>query len=304
MTRIPCSSARPAPAGPYSPGMRVGDLVFTAGQAGVTPTVSWPDITARPRKASSMCWRYSPSGAEEKDVAYASGRPHRVEDFEAMNEVYASVFREPFPARTTRATSTCRRDARRDRCSRTDRGRRVRLVRYGPGVASDRAPVDEPTHGDLGRACRRRRTRPWDGWARCPRRSSTAMVDLAGADRLPDGASRQDRVRRSQLCRPRPGVRAGASDGAGPVHEGSRHRGRARDPVHVPPGAEKVDWEVELGVVIGRRAATWEPRRPWTTSPATSSPTTSPSGTTSSSAAVSGTRASPARRSTRSGRGS
>ena len=26
------------------------------------------------------------------------------------------------------------------------------------------------------------------------------------------------------------------------------------DRVHVPPGAEKVDWEVELGVVIGRRA--------------------------------------------------
>ncbi len=27
------------------------------------------------------------------------------------------------------------------------------------------------------------------------------------------------------------------------------------DPVPVPPGAEKVDWEVELGVVIGRRAS-------------------------------------------------
>ncbi len=32
-----------------------------------------------------------------------------------------------------------------------------------------------------------------------------------------------------------------------------RFRSRPYDDVHLPPGADKVDWEVELAVIIGRR---------------------------------------------------
>jgi len=47
------------------------------------------------------------------------------------------------------------------------------------------------------------------------------------------------------------------------------------DDVRLPRGGEKTDWEVELGVVVARRPATWTARRRLeTTSPATSSSTT------------------------------
>ncbi len=72
------------------------------------------------------------------------------------------------------------------------------------------------------------------------------------------------------------------------------------DDVVVSPGADQVDWEVELAVVVGRRAhLLGSVRRPPPTSPGTRSATTSPSGATSCrSPAGSGPRASAARPST------
>jgi hypothetical protein len=63
------------------------------------------------------------------------------------------------------------------------------------------------------------------------------------------------------------------------------------DDLVLPRGSVKTDWEVELAVVIGRRAryVSREERPP--TSPATRSTTTTPSGRTSSSAGASGRRA-------------
>jgi Fumarylacetoacetate (FAA) hydrolase family len=37
----------------------------------------------------------------------------------------------------------------------------------------------------------------------------------------------------------------------------------AGDDVVIPPGAEKVDWEVELAIVIGHRASHVSAKRPW-----------------------------------------
>ena len=66
------------------------------------------------------------------------------------------------------------------------------------------------------------------------------------------------------------------------------------DDVRIPRGSTKTDWEVELGIVIGRRASYLddEEPRPRTPSPATCSSTTSASGRSRSSAAASGPRAS------------
>ena len=92
---------------------------------------------------------------------------------------------------------------------------------------------------------------------------------------------------------------------AGGVHEGPRHGGRPGRRGAGPARRVKTDWEVELGVVIGRRARYLDGRRgrAGRASPATRSATTSPSASSSWSAAASGTRARPARRSTRSARG-
>lgn len=73
------------------------------------------------------------------------------------------------------------------------------------------------------------------------------------------------------------------------------------DEVLIPRNSRKTDWEVELAVVIGRRARYLDsPRVRSSTSPATRSATTSRSASSSSSSRDSGTSASPARRSTRS----
>ena len=76
------------------------------------------------------------------------------------------------------------------------------------------------------------------------------------------------------------------------------------DDVLIPPGSVKTDWEIELGVVIGRRARYLRsPPRHWNTWPVTASPTTSPSAHSSwRSAAGSGRRARAVRRSIRSAR--
>ena len=77
------------------------------------------------------------------------------------------------------------------------------------------------------------------------------------------------------------------------------------DPLVIPRGGTKVDWEVELAVVIGARApATWTKRARSITSPATRCTTTTPSARSSSSAAASGSRARAPTRSRRSARSS
>ena len=75
----------------------------------------------------------------------------------------------------------------------------------------------------------------------------------------------------------------------------------AFDSVHIPPGATRVDWEVELAVVIGRQARYLaSPERRPAASAGTPSRTMCPNGPfKSSSPAASGQKANAARRSTR-----
>jgi 2,4-diketo-3-deoxy-L-fuconate hydrolase len=76
------------------------------------------------------------------------------------------------------------------------------------------------------------------------------------------------------------------------------------DPVMLPKGSVKTDWEVELGVVIGTRARYVSQKDALSTTwPATAPSTTSASASSSSSAAAPGTRARAATPSARSARG-
>ena len=130
-------------------------------------------------------------------------------------------------------------------------------------------------------------------------------VDPAGLRIGAPVARPASRVRRAQLPRPRGGDRRRDPRRAGRVHEGLRTVVGPYDEVLIPRGSMKTDWEVELGVVIGRTARYLDSpdEAPPASSPATRSRTTSPSASSSSSAAASGTRASAARPSTRSARG-
>jgi 2-iminobutanoate/2-iminopropanoate deaminase len=104
MTRTTISTPdAPPPPGPFSQCVRAGDLVFCAGQSGHTLDGDIADdITAQ----TEQCLRnvlavLAAGGATETDVVrvgvFLTDQGH----FAAMNEVYARVFSQPYPARTT-----------------------------------------------------------------------------------------------------------------------------------------------------------------------------------------------------------
>lgn len=104
MTRTAGRSAEvPTPAGPYSPSVRLGPVVMSAGQAGVRPdgTIdeSVTDQTAQTLR--NVLAALAASGAAEADIVSVRVYLTDVADFAAMNQAYAGFFTEPYPARTT-----------------------------------------------------------------------------------------------------------------------------------------------------------------------------------------------------------
>jgi 2-iminobutanoate/2-iminopropanoate deaminase len=98
----------PAAIGPYSQGMRVGNLVFTAGQAGVDPAtqqvVAGGIAEQTARTFENLKAILEAAGTSLGNVVKATVFLKDINDFAAMNAVYASYFgREPapLPARTT-----------------------------------------------------------------------------------------------------------------------------------------------------------------------------------------------------------
>ena len=95
----------PAPAGPYSPSVRIGDLVAVAGQVGIDPATGElvsDDLTAQVEQTFrniAACLQVSGAGLD--DVIRVDVYLTEVADFAAMNEAYARAFTEPYPARTT-----------------------------------------------------------------------------------------------------------------------------------------------------------------------------------------------------------
>ena len=145
--------------------------------------------------------------------------------------------------------------------------------------------------------------------ARCARSvaervAAGAAREFAGrAHRRADRPAAPDPVHRPELQRPRRRDRAGRPRRADPLHQVTQHASWARRRRPIPRGSTKLDWEVELGIVIGRRCRTSPTRTEAaaTPSPATCSSTTSASAPSRWSAAASGPRASPPRPSTRAG---
>ena len=96
----------PLPAGPYSQAIRVpGQLVFVAGQGATDPaTGKWAsdEITGQTRQVfDNIEAILRAAGATMADVVKVSVFLARMEDFQAMNEIYKTRFEKPYPARTT-----------------------------------------------------------------------------------------------------------------------------------------------------------------------------------------------------------
>ena len=98
----------PAAIGPYSQGVRAGNLLFTAGQAGVDPTtqqVVAGGITEQTaRTFENLKAILEAGGSSLAQVVKATVFLKDINDFAAMNAVYSAYFGQaaaPLPARTT-----------------------------------------------------------------------------------------------------------------------------------------------------------------------------------------------------------
>ncbi len=97
------------PVGPFSPAIRSGDFIFFSGQVGQDPATGKlveGGIEAQARQLfRNLAALLEASGKSFGDVVKAGVFLTRIEDFTAINAVYAEQFEPPFPARTTVAVA-------------------------------------------------------------------------------------------------------------------------------------------------------------------------------------------------------
>lgn len=94
----------PAAIGPYSQGVRVGDLIFTAGQLGIitgTKAFAGPDIESQTRQALENIKAVLEAGGSCLDhVVKTTVFLKDIEEFARMNAVYGEFFPDSPPARS------------------------------------------------------------------------------------------------------------------------------------------------------------------------------------------------------------
>ena len=104
MKNVVCSSAAPAAIGPYSQGIRVGHLLFVSGQLGVDPATG-AFVDGGIEEQTARCLEnlkavLAESGIGLDSVVKTTVFLANMDDFAAMNEVYASYFKTDPPARS------------------------------------------------------------------------------------------------------------------------------------------------------------------------------------------------------------
>ncbi len=98
------SSAAPKAIGPYSPALSGGDLLFLSGQLGMDPATDELEKGVKSqteRAIKNMEALLAEEGHSLGDVAKTTIFLANLNDFATVNEVYASRFSPPFPARST-----------------------------------------------------------------------------------------------------------------------------------------------------------------------------------------------------------
>lgn len=95
----------PKPVGPYSPGMAFDRLVFVSGQGAVDPAtgrLAGLDVESQTEQVfRNIAAILEAAGTDLSHVLRCGVFLTDIRDFEAMNAVYARVFGEHRPARTT-----------------------------------------------------------------------------------------------------------------------------------------------------------------------------------------------------------
>ena len=103
MKQIISTEKAPAAIGPYAQGVAAGKLIITSGQLPLDPaTGAFPEgIKEQTRQSlTNVKAILEEGGADMKDVIKTTVFLSDMNDFAAMNEVYAQFFQEPYPARS------------------------------------------------------------------------------------------------------------------------------------------------------------------------------------------------------------
>ncbi len=109
------SAAAPAAIGPYSQAIRVGDTVYLSGQIGLDPaTATLQDGTAAQARQvfANLEAVAAAAGATLDDMVKLTLLLADMADFALVNEIMASRFTPPYPARATYQVAGLPRGAR------------------------------------------------------------------------------------------------------------------------------------------------------------------------------------------------
>ncbi|MBV8975406.1 MAG: RidA family protein [Sinobacteraceae bacterium] len=103
------SEALPPPVGPFSPGVRVGELLLLSGQGALDPKtgklIDGDGAAQTAQVLENLCTLLGAAGKSLADVARTNVYLTDMKDFARMNASYARYFEPPYPARTTVAVA-------------------------------------------------------------------------------------------------------------------------------------------------------------------------------------------------------
>jgi 2-iminobutanoate/2-iminopropanoate deaminase len=112
---IVATDAAPKAIGPYSQAVRAGNLVFVSGQVGFEPSTGVlveGGIQAQTRRAlENLAAILHAAGASLADVTACTVYLKDIDDFTAMNEIYAEYFNTEPPSRATIEVSRLPKDS-------------------------------------------------------------------------------------------------------------------------------------------------------------------------------------------------
>lgn len=105
----------PKAIGPYSAGVRIGNLIFSAGQLGIDPLTGEfvsDEVVEQTRQAlKNLKAILEAGGSALENVVKTTVFLRDMNDFAAMNAVYAEFFTDNFPARSAVQVARLPKDA-------------------------------------------------------------------------------------------------------------------------------------------------------------------------------------------------
>ena len=116
MTQAISTANAPKAIGPYSQAVRAGQFLFASGQIPTDPAtgaIVGGDVAAQTRRVfDNLSAVLKAANLSFADVVKTTVFLADMNDFAAMNDVYGTFFKEPYPARATVQVARLPKDAR------------------------------------------------------------------------------------------------------------------------------------------------------------------------------------------------